>query len=69
MGGMVSWHKSIQWATNFYTDILTIRKRLQPVLKIFLCLVFKPKIMAASTASTDQLKMQGQPNSQQQYTE
>lgn len=25
-----------QWGTNFYTNILTIRKRLHPVLKIFL---------------------------------
>jgi len=65
MGGMVSWHKCIQWGTNFYTNIRTIRKRLHPMLKIFLCLVFRSKIMSASRASTDQLKMQGQPNSQQ----
>jgi hypothetical protein len=69
MGGMVSWHKCIKWGTNFYTNIMTIRKRLHPVLKIFLCLVFRSKIMSPSRASNDQLKMQGQPNSQQQYTQ
>jgi hypothetical protein len=65
MGGIISWHKCIQWGTNFYTNILTNRKRLHPVVKIFLYLFFRSKIMSASTASTDQLKMQGQPNTQQ----
>jgi hypothetical protein len=61
---MVFWHKCTQWESNLFTDVLTKRKSLNPVLQTFSCLVSRSRIMSASTASTDQLKTHPQPKSQ-----